>query len=300
MTADVPLVESSVKQSQTLIAWKRVYIELDKMYKLGATITREGRPNNKNIRVDNVGDFNVGDIVVIFLKDGTQIPRKIERINTKNNQITLDPAPGRVLPLYTGIRPLAEPPTYQVDTRYLEQAFGDAFIEFKPLPTEKGSGSVPKYTEFPSLLDIDSIAYDYAQYWFNNYTLRNQNVLYLLAAKNDASGVMGVYFRDLCFVLIDNNTGKQPNGTYVAPEIQRDETVVHEIGHRFGLSRRVGGAYSYIDTTKNRKLSHDGKEICIMSYDNLDNGVTEFSIDCLLNGSHPGVRRNSLRDSEDK
>ena len=49
--------------------------------------------------------------------------------------------------------------------------------------------------------------------------------------------------------------------------------------------------------------SHNGSEYCVMNYSNglAPNGITEFSIECLLTGSDPATgKKDSLRDCEDK
>jgi hypothetical protein len=62
---------SSIAQSATLIAWKRVYIELDKMYLEGATIIEDANAGDRILTVDSVLDFKRGDDVVVFWKNGS-------------------------------------------------------------------------------------------------------------------------------------------------------------------------------------------------------------------------------------
>jgi hypothetical protein len=64
-------VTSSIKESETMIAWKRVYIEQDNMYKLGATITADALAGATNLTVDSTADFSVGDSVVVFWTNGS-------------------------------------------------------------------------------------------------------------------------------------------------------------------------------------------------------------------------------------
>lgn len=447
---------SSISESATMIAWKRVYVEQDSMYSLGATLTADAAAGATNLTVDAVSDFKAGDPVAVFWKTGghhAQIvarnpvvaltggggtgasaeaailsgavsgievtaagsgyttvpavsvagnpgggasaqarltptsvgaiavtsggsgyataptvtlspphvsggvqatatatvnsgqvtgitvtqpgsgyevpptvafsggggvgaiaaagltPTSVLRIDVAQGgsgyvpNVTIAPPLPQAVMKFSGLRPAAEPPTYQVDRRYLPQAFGHlpdgsdggAFIEFKDAPT--GSGKVPKYAVFPHQLAEE----DYADYWFNGFTERHENILHILAARREISGSLGVHFpiRRSCIVYVIDNVGLQPDGTSSAPDIQRDETLVHEIGHRFGLNPNAGGMYLYIDQTGNNELSHNGIEICIMSYDNFDNGMTEFSIDCLFNGSSHGSH-DSLREAEDK
>jgi hypothetical protein len=198
---------------------------------------------------------------------------------------------------FGGIRPAVEPLTYQVDRRYLPNAFGKkpdgsdggAFIEFLDAPT--GSGNVSKYRAFPN----ETTEFNYAKYWFSNHQQRDSNLLQLLAANREAvMNSLGVAdpVESICIIYVGSNVN----------DVQREETVVHEIGHRFYLvpprTWEPPNNFSYIDEYVDH-LSHDGKEMCIMSYNNIDNGYTEFSIECLIIGSQFGAT-NSLRDRVDK
>ena len=292
---------STIAESAVMIAWKRVYIELDQMYKKGATLTQAVAAGSSNLVVDSTADFREGEEVVVFWRNGTHTARVTAILSA--TELSIAPALAEGVDRFGGIRPAQEPDNYQVDLRYLPQAFGQApdgsdggaFIEFKPAPT--GSGKVPKYEVFPDRIEQNH----YIDYWFVNQQHGGDNILYLLAAAKRVQGMMGVteYMRSQCVIYVESNTGRQPDGSYVAPETQRDETVVHEIGHRFGLVQKICTEYQYIDTRGNDKKSHDGNQICIMSYDNYDDGLTEFSSDCLLLGSIPSIG-DSLRDTEDR
>ena len=298
-TTNAPHSVSSIAESATMIAWKRVYIEQDNMYTLGATITANAPAGATTLMVDSSADFGVGDAVVVFWPSGT-FNTTITATNA--NSVTIANGLPQAVTPYAGIRPQAEPGTYTVDRRYLKQAFGDApdgsdggaFIEFMDAPS--GSGKVPKYSVFPN----SQTELAYATYWYYNLWNKDLNILHLLAARREVSQSLGVHFgiRRSCIIYVLDNTGQQADGSLVMPEIQREETVSHEIGHRFGLAPSLGGNYSYIDGVGNNQLSHDGAEICIMSYDNVDNVITEFSVECLLIGSYPNAG-NSLRDIND-
>jgi hypothetical protein len=81
-------------------------------------------------------------------------------------------------------------------------------------------------------------------------------------------------------------------------DIERDETVVHEIGHRFDLVGEVLGRFSYIDT-HSMTQNHAGNDHCIMDYDNdWHDGITEFSTPGILTG-RSNTADDSLRDRVD-
>ena len=49
----------------------------------------------------------------------------------------------------------------------------------------------------------------------------------------------------------------------------------------------------------NNEQNHADSDFCIMGYQNIDNGIVEFSFACLLTGSSDN-REDGLRKSEDK
>ncbi len=130
---------------------------------------------------------------------------------------------------------------------------------------------------------------DFSQYWFDNYDQRANNILYLLAADREIGfGGWAVANRSVCVVY----SGSMANDT------EREETVVHEIGHRFYLESSAGGRFAYIDEYTSVR-NHADTDYCIMNYsNNWHNAITDFSIPAIIAGS-TDIADDSLRDRID-
>jgi hypothetical protein len=291
LSAEGSNVVSTIKQSETLIAWKRVYIEQDEMYTLGCTITNAAALGDQILEVDSSSDLAKDMLVTIFWNGGSLDTTIDGVLDSRRVQV---PALSQSIPVSSGIRPLNHTATVTISQQYLPQAFGSlpdgsdggAFIEFKPVPS--GSGKTPKYKYMPGAPQDRFI--DYYGHWFDNKSQFWSNVLYLLAGHDAQDNGWCKPIASVCIVLTVGRT-----------EMSQRETVVHEIGHRFVRESDVGkGDYAYLEKLTNKK-SHDGSEYCVMNYSNglAPNGITEFSIEYLLTGSAP-TEKNSLRDCEDK
>jgi len=302
---------SMIRETTPLVAWKRVYIEQDNMYTQGATIVSNAPPGATELYVDNSVDF-IGSTtnITVFWKDAGQILS----FDTVVSQWLTDtsiavPETPQLIPAYAGIKPQGHTATYELTGQYLPQAFGEcpegtdggAFIEFRPAPTGN-DGGVPKYRWMPSPQDSDNtLAYGYyIDMWFDHRLqawLYAGNVLYLHSGDRgyDNQGQLQGWHSVLHGSSIVFTQNGQVDATF------REKAVVHEIGHRFGLSKNVGGAYSYIDYNTGKK-SYSGDAYCIMNYRSLAASnathAVEFSIEALLEGSHPGTN-NSLRTVSD-
>jgi hypothetical protein len=206
-------------------------------------------------------------------------------------RLSLASIPAGGVPQWAGIRLASDTTTFTVTRSLLKDAFGEkpdgsdggAFIEFLDVPSNANQ-NVPKYTAFPNHFQW----IEYSNYWFDNSVHRTNNVLYHLAANQTfRSSLKGWSYsvnspgnvKSLSVVFV----GVIPSVVY------REETSVHEIGHRFGL---VKNDYPYIDTHAD-VLNHDASDKCVMSYNNVwTNGITEFSLDVIYSGQggHPGLR----------
>lgn len=76
--ADADIDEGSIKATSLLTAWKRVYVEVDKMFRVGADLTADSgadQANKKEIHV-NTGGLNLasGDKVQVFDRDDQESP----------------------------------------------------------------------------------------------------------------------------------------------------------------------------------------------------------------------------------
>ena len=270
MTAGVPVSQSTVKCSETLIAWKRVYIEQDEMYKAGCTVTADFTPVDgmvtNTLVVDATADFNVGDAAVAFWPGGSS-----ENVTVVGKgSSTLSVAGLNVpVPKYGGFRIVGRDDVYTVDRRFLPNAYGSipdgsdggAFIELRSIDAGRNPNArVPKYDTFPNAIEEES----YAKYWFDRLDSNRSNVAYVLAAKREVGGSLGVTFLSArtCTVYVESNFVND-NGVCL------EETVAHELGHRFGLRNSVGGKFRYIDHYQVNVSSHDDLDKCLMSYDKL-------------------------------
>jgi hypothetical protein len=279
MTAGSPVVKTTVKASEKLIAWKRVYIEQDNMYTVGCTITADkaadADANDDVLTVDSSADFSVNDSVVIFWQGGslnTQIKGKTATTITVPD-LTIN------IPQWAGIRPLIEPPTQAVSRNFIVNAFGNAadgsdggaFIEFRDMLT--GNKRIPKYKEFPS----DGIALAFCAYWFN--AIGSQNVVQLVIAWRHSDGSFGTTLstaaQKTCFITKDNDIA---GWTAAENTILDQESIPHELGHLW-LS---GGQNGHVDLNV-AHACHQGAAVnCVMSYHTFDmfkDGTTEFCFD---------------------
>lgn len=313
MTAKAKAVASTVKESETLIAWKRVYIEQDDMYRVGCTITSEFTPDDNadddTLTVDQNESFNAGNDVVIFWKGGslsTTISDKPTLTSIKVPDIPNTITGGKI-PQWGGIIPVTDSdiPVWKIDRRYLPNAFGaaadgsdgGAFIEFRDMPT--GSGKIPCYRKFP---DLDT-PFSFAEYWFDNAAKRAENVRQLVSAVDIDQSYLsaGVARADLGIAVVfclrcDISGGSDG-------DVVRDETAVHEIGHVFDLVRKP--FFPHIDDGSENLKAHDNLDWCQMDYAefekpprNYRDGHTEFCYRCLYSGQ-PDNKGVSLRDRED-
>ncbi len=299
MTAPFPAgIATSVKASETLIAWKRVYIEQDEMYKKGCTLTAQFSPttppsNTAILTVDSTNDFPTLPVdAVVFWKGGSANVTVTGR-GASSLEVT---GLNQPVPKYGGVRIVGQDDCYTVDRRFLPNAYGStpdgtdggAFIEFKDIANP--NPKVPKYNCFPPTRD----AYDYGSYWFDNISKNSDNTLLLLVAKEYNNGrpypTFGLTWpaASISFVFHANCRN----------DIQRNDTSTHEIGHRFGLLN-ASNHFSHIDRSTNWP-AHNNLDKCIMSYDRTrTDTIVEFCRNCLLDGSALGAN-DSLRTKEDE
>jgi hypothetical protein len=299
---------STIKETIPLVSWKRVYIEQDHMYTKGATITAAATAGATELYVENASDFTLPfpRQVVVFWKDGGHISTIETSIQGKDGNTVTVPPISQAIPAYAGIRPQGHTATYALTTNYLAGAFGTqpqgedggAFIEFRAAATGNDNG-VPKYHYLPGsanqLPSAEWVAY--CAMWYDNLPDALNNVAYLLAANKSQNGPTGWESGGATVVFTQMGSGSLPMDVRF-----RNKTVVHEIGHRFGLGKNNGGAHSYIDTYSDKR-SYSGAAYCVMNYNSFNDGQidnpTQFSIQCLVEGSGT-IFVDSLRTTRDK
>jgi len=293
-------------RSAVLVAWKRCYLEIDKMYQKGASLREAFTPTVGTepdvLKVDNADDFDVDNLltplvnegeVVLFFRDTaavtTEVLKKTVTLNHTDDTIevrrippgtTTLPLPlGDVVPLtfpqYSGVRLTNDSSTVpDPSTDFLVKAFGSAtdgsdggaFVEFRD--DIKLGWTAPKYSSFPDRF----VAIDFCARWFK-YQANNNNVFQLLTSLH-AIGISGV--ADPRVNTSTVNTTVFNNATANA------EIAVHEVGHQFDLygPESFTGQLAtnpHVDQYVNAENHEHNGEHCIMSYNNnMSNSKTEF------------------------
>lgn len=293
---------STIKETISLVSWKRVYIEYANMYKKGATIisTESLSATHAVFEVSSKDDLDPGAEVVIFWKDDS-VSCRVESIDGAWPPYTLTVVDfGSAItdfPQWAGIRIPGENETYDITTQLFPQAYGlcaqgtdgGAFVEFRDLSSESSHTGKMR---FPHEIFFKQ----YYNYWFRNMGQENVRLLAASSKVEDSPGLIGAASVDKRWgaILCAN--------TNIVSSLHRDKCAVHELGHTFLLVNRYPGDdvetgasyFPHIDLYTGEKQSHEPPEYCIMDYnsvgsssDDAGNGKAEFSIDCLIQVSDP-------------
>lgn len=281
-------------QTVTLVAWKKVYVEYDQMYKKGATITvdyEDDQTNNDSVlNVDDTADFTAdpttGTQVIIFNHDVNNILRRVKSKTATTitvSHINTD------IPKWSGVRLQNDIDKYELSFDYVTQAFGDdpihpytgdktsgidggAFVEFEI--GVSGSEGIPLYKSLSEEPLNNDIA-DYCLFWFN----QEQPNTIQVCAMNDTNGdTLGITHRNslLSACVFTKNI------PLIDYDIILREVVAHEIGHPFGLRKEQ--FLNHVDVSIDID-NHDDSDNCLMTYppDGNDhtNGITEFDTICI-------------------
>lgn len=279
---DSTIITNNIKESALLVSWKRVYIEFDTMYKMGATVLSAftsipGSTADDVITVDNASDFAVGDNIEFFLSNGTTRTRVLK--SKTATSLSVDHLDIN-LPLYSGVKLVTSNNVFSVTLNLFEQAYGEntngadggAFVEFVQLVT--GSGNIPKYNEFQwSRSDRDRVAFEFCNYWFLN-SVDRRNIIQLVSANKNSDGTYGT-----------SDPGSSQNSVFVTIGnfaftdniAATNESAVHELGHQFNVKS------THVDSSVSARNIFD-TDGCVMSYTRTrDNKIVEFDIVCLFN-----------------
>lgn len=281
---------SIISESATLVAWKRIYLEIDRMYKKGATITANFTPDADTdpdtLQVDDTSDFFVGDEIILFNRDQPIVETKV--ISKTSTTLVVEDVPSQTITLpngqqdqqifyrLSGVKLKGNNETYNESLSLLKQAFGDetdgsdggTFVEFN---TSVFQGwNTPKYNQFPDY----STSASYATRWRRSF-LSRQNFIQLLMSHDVATGRTGVAFSADNISIVFTR--------YLPTIAEVAELEVHELGHQFEV------ANNHVDRDDAPTLNWRGNDDCIMSYTNSRyNGIAEFDLDCIYD-----VRRAS-------
>ena len=275
-----PVVKDMVRHSATMVAWKRVYLEMDRMYKKGGTILQAvgGDADDKPdvIHLDNVSDFKKKDGITIF-SPTTRINTRVISVNAANNTITV-PDLNRRFVRFDGVKLRRSDKTFSVPLDYLEMTYGGdtagtnggCFVEFKEILPARGSTPIPKYTELPDA-DVSNNGWLFFNHWYN-HPGDGTNIFQIVAANYEKNhhNSFGVSKEDLNISYI---TVSSADATHLVKV-----TTPHEIGHQFGLAVGDNGHVDKNDGIKDP--DNEGKGgTCIMDYDKVDtDGYIEFCI----------------------
>ena len=264
-------------QTDLLIAWKRIYLERDNMYKDGATLTAAHTPNgdasNDTITVDNAYDFRTtgpNSLITIFGQGGNSVDTYV--ISKTTTTITI-PDLNTGFSKYDGVKIRSENDTYSAPDDYILMAYGmdpdgsdgGVFVEFVDT---SGDESIPKYKNFP---DNDEMS-EFCLYWFDHPGISGKNCIQLVAGKAIYSGKLGMSNPGLNRSIIYNDAHTGTN-----KDKKLKDTVVHELGHQFDVS----GAHVDSNDHHQNHLGA-GHDDCIMTYATDDeDDESEFCTDCI-------------------
>lgn len=285
--------DGDIKKTPILVAWKRLYIEYDQMYKKGATIIerfeKDDDEMDDEIFVDNTNDFTIGDEITIFERSNNSYSGiLVKAINSTSNKIIVDDIDFNIERL-SGIKLANNNEVHSISLANLPSAYGEdsygrdggAFVELKT--GWVGSGITPKYSSFPSSLVMN----EYCLHWFHAWNLpngtNNDNIVQLVAASDWYKPNCGVAQPSLLNLSVVY-AGKYDSVTFVnEPQKNRAKSkcAIHEIGHQFVIPTDV----PHVDRDNQHVWCHLGPltDFCIMSYDadQYYKDIFEFDIECL-------------------
>lgn len=269
----------ALAKTAIITAWKRIYIERDKMYRCGTYLSSNFSPDGNSLpdtlAVDDASLINVGDTVIVFDSKTAGEPGQVTA--TTATSITLDVDLQNSYDAGQGwgdeYAAVAVPSKgyYEALTDKVASAYGYAYVDVKVLPN--GSHAVP--------LDVNQDRNQRDKFrdeWFANKS--KSNYIYLCGAELSSSGVstFGLTDRDR------NQTFVYWMSVGVASEDakakkSRDSTV-HELAHQFGIAAFTMGHVDLSDMAK--YWNHEHTDACVMDYDSDGfDGPSQFCTDCL-------------------
>lgn len=267
---------AQIMKTAKLVAWERVYVEQDNMLRAGATIiqpfTADADTSPDVIIVDNIDDFDTDTTIEIFDNAGGTIQRTV--LAKGPNQLAVADLPSDIAQ-YAGVKIIGLEDTYQIETDLFVDGYGQhsmgkddgTFVEF--VWGHPGSGTVPKFTEFP-VNNMFVIPFQYAKYWAQSAADKT-NIFQLIAAKNSVGNTYGVSRINQNAAFVFNDQFAFANNSAAI-----SETAVHEFGHLFNVQN------GHIDDGTPAVQNHNGSDVCNMNYTRVrDNGIVEFDLDCI-------------------
>lgn len=292
-----------LQQTVDMVAWKRCYLEVDYMYKYGATILQSyataPTTDGENVLVDNTADFNVGDQVTFFTNAIGASPPIIRTATVTGKDATHLQTTNIIdgnFPQYSGIKISNNNETFPLPYNVLSDegytatqiAYGNTtngndggtFVEFKTMSAAGNVNSkLPKYTAIP-VFDINT-ADDYASSWSDNTlaSVEDFNLFHVIASNYDDSSIpniLGVTYQEANLTFIFSQKIIAYYDTLADPFIR--SAVVHELGHQMGV------ANGHVDAPTTYVANHDNTDSCVMTYiANQFDWIIEFDTICISN-----------------
>lgn len=267
-----------------ITAWKRLYIERDKMYRKGAFLSSNYAAGDDHIELMDASSLSVGDAIDV-LDSAHPSPEHTSVVAIVGNTLTIDP----VLTCsydaglgVTGCYAAVGVPSggyYQAPTDRLPQGYDDAFVEWTALPN--GSAAVPlQYDQTEK-----SQRRRFWQEWCQNRG--KLNYIYLCGAskgssEGDVTPGVSVNDENWTFIYWRAVGGSADGNAWDAQRaIVSADATVHELGHQCNLSK---GLFDHIDREVDNLCqdNHLSTDCCVMDYESDEYGpVSEFCTDCL-------------------
>ncbi len=257
-----PNVGGFKKESKSAIytAWKRAYIEYDRMYKEGAFIDQTSSAGQTQVFVTTPATFTAGDMVHIFSAESpatkTGDMRTVVNVPVGGDHIVVD---GNLSQTYTytaGVPPVApgDAPPYSYvakvtpgvygdvkpPVRDLVAAFDDAFTEWVVIETD---GVVPGWTTVPNDLTGRPAVGRSAAFFENREFSAPSNTVQLVAAGFAvgplvAGGTVGDGTTNVSWVFVDRITSNLCMGCSGAQLGNYINTVAaHELAHQWNVNK---------------------------------------------------------------
>jgi len=276
----------TLEETGLLVAWKRIYVEEDKMYKTGSDLqsdfTADGDSDPDTITVWNASYFGYGDTIVIFdadHPDGEE--RTLGPTDISGNNITVADLTNSYNAGYSsgdkgaavGL-PAAGWWDADISGR-TDDAFGSAadgsddgcFVEIEML--SDGENMVQRKYVLPT----PSERLSFCNMWFENKD-KTSNYIWVCGVwhrqyEGDLYYGTAQYLDDYCYIFLGEITHQFDYAD--RPTVNAD-VVAHEIGHQFMLTD--------VDEDHQEVDCHNGNDYCIMddSRDRTD-GRSEFCWD---------------------
>jgi len=276
-------------RTTTMYAWKRIYVEVDKMYKSGACLTQthtdDGDNNNDWLFVDNTNSFYDNVEIFLFDNNGNEIGLFVEDVDRDNNKILVSADIKNTFPRYSGIRLKDVNEFFGLSPEaYITDVYGSAtdgsdcgsFLEIDFNSLSSYNNLIPLYTSFSTL----GQSVGYANYWFSfkNQQNNDRNVIHIISAYQHNEQRPG-YEDAVAWAQINGPNTLIFDLRHEAygsnKETAKSENVVHEIVHNLGIMN--DHIDSNVNCVENSECNGKINGKCTMTYchDRTD-GMVDF------------------------